>query len=335
MGKSKKMTIILSVSFCLLYVWGVIWLVKNGEKKLKEQLESEFSSVVQKDFEKRDAVENTPLFTGSSSTQNDQMIISYNDTVIPIEKTEEQGQLTDKQKLYQFSQSYLYIKNPIDVSVLDSLFQNNLTQRKIYAKTAVTYMDNRQKKEYKSRNDDHFYETALRTEPVFLGVNQEMTVQGYAKTAVFPMLLYSSTFWGITFLLTGWFLLLSIFLDIIRKQAVIQPIIDNPNHQITNNDRLRIGEEILYDPVEKVIRIGDERKVRLSPLPAAFFVAFLQAPGRYLSFESIQEICSRHDKSASRGSINRAIGRLREEIKEIPQITILNDFKKGYQLKIE
>ncbi len=149
------------------------------------------------------------------------------------EKTDSIRQLTYEVRIKSATQSYLYYKNPINVYTLDSLFQIELLNKKIVARTFIIYSDNKTGKTYYSDNDSTFSNEFKELDVVDLGY-KELTLQAFVN--VLPTTIIRKSLLPICSITFIWLLLIGIAAHIFYKIKIKKAIFVKFTVQLKKTD---------------------------------------------------------------------------------------------------
>ncbi|MDL2245421.1 winged helix-turn-helix domain-containing protein [Parabacteroides sp. PFB2-10] len=336
MEKKKLVWILVIIGVCFLYVFSLRVIIENELPDLHKQVEWAFLQSVDKDFEERIPDDEENIHIGKSNTQSDQISKSQNDTTTYHKKASEEDTLSFKQKVDNFLHSYLYYKNPVNVTILDSLFHSYLIDKKIKARTAVVYTDNPRQQTYKSREDVGFYKSAYATEPITSGTTQEVTVQGFVKVSRFTALFRSAAFIPLTIACLA--LIACFVYYAFYKKKIVNYIPVSDLQEALQNDvvQIQLVDDLYYDRHMKCLRLSSESIYNFDPTPAKVFESLLKGHGSFVSHKNLIDAC--WDDPASfqvkKKRLNQLILRLNKDLKKVSHINIKNIRGQGYQVFI-
>ena len=247
-------------------------------------------------------------------------------------KTEKHKSLREMEKLSMLKQSYLQKKNPVRVSVLDSLFRMELKKRNIVAPSCVTYTQSDRNESVSSGQTafSNIYHSACMTERT-IGIHEEIQLQGVA--GISPGLILGEAP-GLFLLPVAGLLALSVLLIYsVRKRQQRRKA-----HASAGVDVEEAPEQPVEQPVEQPI-LDRERfmvvfrgvSMQLSKMTFQLFEFIWESSNHYASYE---DICS--ELYGKNGSIEQKKTRLKQLVKRLRDnmkgITFENLPQKGYRI---
>ncbi len=244
-----------------------------------------------------------------------------NDPPIIQEKTDSIRKLSYSEKLNNVIQIYLYQINPIDVNLLDSMFNILLLEKNIQANTAVKYFDNLNKQVYNSVSDTLMLQDLVFLDEIRLGFQNELTLQGYIK---FP---FSSIMRKPLFQISGitliWLMLMagSLYLIFRKEKNAIRKHI-----QVLEN---------IYLDTDRNCLCYYEREIELTDMYTKLLGKLLSSPDYFVSNEELIRVLYGKIENGGRERLVQLIKRIREDIiQTVPEMELKNIRSKGYQLII-
>lgn len=318
-----------------------------------------FDNVIKKDCDIRLSPYPSIHQTIQSSNQDSITIkTSEGKTSVKKEHTDSIAKLTSAYKNFVGTQYFLIKNNPIKVSILDSMFQAELRQKGIVAQTAITYrgwFDEKQQKKKLIHNDasnpdSTFYQTAQALPLVTLAIPNyssfKIELQGYVKYPASYLLGKVPYFYPalIIYAIIVFSLLSFIFWNIKKKkytevspESVVSPDSDLLSNE-TSEEYIEKGDTDIDITEEVFIRNNGEiiykgkMVCQLRELRLKLFLFLLQGPNYFQTIEDIRNTVW-ENSGASNETINKTIGRLRNDLKLIPYpLTVINIHGTGYQL---
>ena len=193
----------------LIIVFYIVDSYRSEQVIIERKLNSIFREAINQDMIIRRDISINYFKMGGRTTQ---------DPNLPVTVTTKEGTrtihrrgvdtLSIEQRTINVFQSVLRHKNPINPSVIDSLFQKILLDEEIRANTAVVYWDNvAGKRDWFGSNDTVSLSKVL-DKPLTLGVEDEVSLQAYAKISpitILNQLVYLIGLFLFVFLLFVWF----------------------------------------------------------------------------------------------------------------------------------
>ncbi|WP_289004198.1 helix-turn-helix domain-containing protein [Parabacteroides sp.] len=230
------------------------------------------------------------------------------------------------QKDSRVKQTFLLSKNPINVIVLDSLFQSVLKENGLNLQTALVYTANGHT-EY-SCVDSTFYVRFTALAPVTTGIRDEIVIQGYVDI---PLNYVSNREKVYLIILAVAFILVLILLVAIWRNKKLEKIIFEPVQKITRT-RTQIKASLFFDREKGILYFNDDIQVSLINYKLKLFVLLLDSPGHFQTSEEIKKIVW-GKTGATNDVLNTTIRRLRKDLENIPDLKIVFE-NGGYRLNI-
>lgn len=287
-----------------------------------------------------------------SPSLSDSIRIETAESVKSYKRTKEQTLQSLSEKRNMIEHFYLMMKKPIQVSVLDSLFQATLLDNGVDAQTAVCYtkMEDGKLTLIRSCQDESFYVTAIAASPVLIGSNElGLKLEGFVKFSFISLLISTPYLWDIFSLYLFVIILIFVFGLWIRKRnsnrslptvnlaLPIQEIVDDkeeiPFLYQTSPKWIKITEELLLDEESGILKYKDAT-AQLVQLRLSLFLFLLKGPAYYRSYEDLKKAVWENEKYDN-VRVKKMIGRLRDDLESIKIIEIENIRNKGYQLIIK
>jgi len=226
--------------------------------------------------------------------------------------------------------TYLALKYPPNVLLLDSIFIDELKKRGISAQTAViyTYKDSVSQK---SREDSGFFASQLYKTEVVSGVMDEIRIQGFVRLTPGVIIRQKPVEWVII-AFGGIVIVLSCIFGMIRLNKA-KPLFPE---KATQFETVQWHGKILLNCNRHVL-IYDGKEILLTQQICKILELFGKAHNHYLEYEQlINSLYGKVIYSDGINRLNQLIKRLRTDImKKTPNLEILNVKKKGYQLEIK
>lgn len=258
-------------------------------------------------------------FGYKSSGRDSSAVLYFDSHIEKVDKNLKSVELKSEEKQYRCDQSILLIENPIDIVVLDSLFNLTLQQNKINVNAALTYTVNNDKTIF-SNPDLDFYQSASALEPISTGVKDEIVIQTYIDIP-FSYVINRNR--------NHFIILLAVFCLIIgiistTRFSKIIPIKEKPR------TLTKIKENLLFDREKGILYFNDDIQVSLINYKLKFFVLLLDSPGYFQTSEEMKKIVW---GIATPDRLNKTIERLRDDLQLIPDLEIIHEYG-GYRLNI-
>lgn len=262
---------------------------------------------------------------GYKSSESDSSTVLYSSgQVEKVAKNTDSSDLITEEKLYRVDQSFLLMENPIDVVVLDSLFNLALQQGgMINVHAALAYTANDDKTVY-SNPDLTFYKSACALPPITTGVKDEIVLQAYVEIPFYCVINRSKGHFiiiGIVFCL-----LLGLLIAIKYNKKFVTPVCEE------SRTLIKIKENILFDDEKGILYFNTDIQVHLVNYKLKLFVLLLDSPGHFQTSEEIKMIVW-EKTGATNDVLNTTIRRLRKDLENIPDLKIVFE-NGGYRLNI-
>lgn len=258
------------------------------------------------------------------SDRNNSTVLCFGNHVEQITENSQLINLSPEEKQYRFDQSILLMENPIDVVVLDSLFNLALQQGgMVNVHAALTYTANDDKTVY-SNPDLTFYKSACALPPITTGVKDEIVLQAYVEIPFYCVINRSKGHFiiiGIVFCL-----LLGLLIAIKYNKKFVTPVCEE------SRTLIKIKENILFDDKKGILYLNTDIQVHLVNYKLKLFVLLLDSPGHFQTSEEIKMIVW-EKTGATNDVLNTTIRRLRKDLENIPDLKIVFE-NGGYRLNI-
>lgn len=287
-----------------------------------------FDEAIQRDMDRRSKELGDDFrFYYSPAFEKDTISLQRNDTMLYIENDNSVAQkMSNKEKIDFGIQLFLSNENPIQVTVLDSLYRNFLWQQQIPAETAVAYTIHN--KPVYSRPDSSFYQTAKALDEIAYGPTCLIVLQAFVKIPpcyiVKKAVMASGVFigvWILAFIAVLWLTFSK------RGQGIhLVPVREAPKTM------LEILPGLLLDETHGILQSGD-RKVELINFRLKLFLQLLEHKGYFIETDKLLETVW-PDGSVSKDALSSTVKRLKEDLSLFPEITIESGRGKGYMLNI-
>lgn len=326
-------------SYLFLFCIGGYVIFFQEKKEILNDIEKIFQEALALDMNNRVKETKAPFFFGPSEINpSENYEITVEDSVVAINKGEENKSLLIDEKIFFAMQTILHMENPIKVEELDSLFRLSLYNNGLRSQTAIKLTDN-QKKQVQQSAEKLVGQYTFSTKERNLGIHDEITIQGFVRMSAFDIFLkakLSLLVWGVVCLVVIMFVLF--FIKNRRKKVskateympidTVKPDKMDEIQPIKKSHLIRISENILFDSERGRISYHDSQVLELTEQPTLLFIAFLEAPDNFLSHEKVEKLIGGGGKDRRAQSIKR----LRETLKPIPELSIENLWGAGYHL---
>lgn len=295
-----------------------------------------FKESVNEDFQNRSKVltGNVTFVPQQTTTTSSDSCIFMSET-IELKTPRQQSQSLDE-KMIDFLQSVLAVKNPINVYQLNSIFQQKLKEENIHLETAICLTDTINKKNNSCTHFNIASFIPLFTEPYMvssIGINLKSYIKIHRLTLIKCM---PALYWIVLF---GWLLFTSSIIYAwfcIRKKVPVLIKEKELNtfkqtEKIENNPNIHIFSPCLtFDKsTRKLLYNGDT--VKLTRQQQQLLIAFCNAPENTCSIDDLHTQVWK-GTTVEENTIQQAISRLNTELKKIPDIQIEYVFKDSYRL---
>lgn len=263
--------------------------------------------------------------SGYNLSESDSSTVLYSGgQVEKIARNTNSSDLITEEKQYRVDQSFLLMENPIDVVVLDSLFNLALQQGvKINVHATLAYTANGTKTVY-SNPDLAFYESAYALPPITTGVKDEIVLQAYVEIPFYCVINRSKGH----FIIIGviFCLLLGLLIAARYSKKFATPVCEESRKLI------KIKENVLFDEGRGILYFNVDIKVSLENYKLKLFILLLNSPEHFQASEDIKKIVWEKTE-ATNNTLNTTIKRLRDDLKPIPDLKIVYE-NGGYRLEI-
>jgi DNA-binding winged helix-turn-helix (wHTH) protein len=239
-----------------------------------------------------------------------------------IEKPKGWEHFTRTEKEYHVFQSALFKMHPMDVSVVDSLWQALLTRQGINVETGVVYTNRQTGHQYHSRHDDYaFYASAHALEKRTLGLLEEIGLQGFVEINPGLALRQSPVRFTLFALLTGLCLCSAVFfiVRLLRKET---PPVQKP--------------PITWDADSRTLFYYDKELLLTTDL-AKLFDLLWKNQGKCIIYENlIRSLYGGENitNDNAKDNLFQAVKRLRNTLSIVPGLELKNHSGTGYQLNV-
>jgi len=178
----KKIYIIVYKVFLIALAVVFIVLYRQQKQSVENKCIIAFDSTIASELNQRvkempfhyfPSVRNTNMDTCNHFIVKDQTGITVH------KKTEKQNSLSVSEKMEMLQQTTLLTHNPLNLSVLDSIFRNKLSEYQIVINTCVSYSLNNEEKDVYSQVTSFDKKAAFMIERHF-GISDEITLRGLA-----------------------------------------------------------------------------------------------------------------------------------------------------------
>lgn len=322
----KKKLFVGCLSLCMLMLliyFGYIF--RERRKSVLSDIRSLCNEVIHQDKENRLLETGSQSFSGYRSLASDSSTISYSGAQVEkVAKNTNSSDLITEEKQYRVDQSFLLMENPIDVVVLDSLFNLALQQGgMINVHAALAYTANDDQTVY-SNPDLTFYKSACALPPITTGVKNEIVLQAYVEIPFYCVINRSKGH----FIIVGviFCLLLGLLIATRYSKKFATPVCEEPRKLI------KIKDNILFDEGKGILYYNVDIKVSLENYKLKLFILLLNSPGHFQTSEDIKKIVW-GKTGATNDTLNTTIKRLRADLKPIPDLKIVHE-NGGYRLEI-
>jgi len=333
--KSKVLLFIISIlTICALLA--VFFLYKKELSICKEKIDYAFSHSLSTEMNYRLKENNAYIsYNHDPHTKYDNPTVIGRDTTVVSSAERSFRELSIEKRQASFLQTVLLLEgNPINLFMVDSLFQTELKKENIYASTAILYKENENKILEHNLNKLPLAKMSGTTEH-HLGFNDEIFIQGYAQILISNIISRSLNHFLLIAII--WFISTGIFISILfyrHKTSLQTSILNTRVKEITktpSSDWYKINESILFNP-EKSSIIYKDKNIPITNQSSQFLKLFLDAPEHFISTETIIQTLWGPLHEDTR--LPQAINRFRAAIRPIPELTLKNIRGKGYQLII-
>lgn len=350
------MLILLHISsFCLI-----------EKKHIQEKSVTLFKEAVKEDFQNRSTgltERLTSMAVPSTATASDSSI--FRSETIEIKTPISQNQSLDE-KMTDFLQSVLAVKNPINVYQLDTIFQQKLKENNIHMATAICLTDTINKKNNSCTNFNIASFIPLFTDPYQIS-SIGISLKSYIKISQHTLIRRMPTLYWIA--LFGWFLFASSILyawnslrkkvpalikekeqlsqekikenlafteregvlqnELIKKEEELETL-KQFEKQKENGDIHILSSHLTFEKNTKTLRHKGET-VKLTLLQQELLTTFCNAPEYCCSTKDLHNLAWKKSK-VEENTVQQAIYRLNQVLKEISGISIKYKFKNSYIL---
>lgn len=322
--KKKVFVGSLLLGMLILFVY-FVYIFYEGRQSAVSEICSLCDGVMRQDKEYRLRETDISSSSGYKSSEEDTSTVLYfEEHVEKVAKIDKSDDLGSEEKQYRVDQSFLLMENPIDVVVLDSLFNLALQQGgMINVHAALAYTANDDQTVY-SNPDLTFYKSACALPPITTGVKDEIVLQAYVEIPFYCVINRSKGH----FIIVGviFCLLLGLLIATRYSKKFAMPVCEEPRKLI------KIKENILFDEGKGILFYNVDIKVSLENYKLKLFILLLNSPGHFQTSEDIKKIVW-GKTGATNDTLNTTIKRLRADLKPIPDLKIVHE-NGGYRLEI-
>ncbi|MPM09781.1 hypothetical protein SDC9_56104 [bioreactor metagenome] len=336
--KNKLLFTSLVTLISLLYIYTLAILYNNLKINNKILIQSSLEKAIEIEKDMRLKKINTPIWISSvpKDTAEDTTHKYENRPIIRFKQSDEANKIGQTEILNHVLQTFLHIENPVNVNVLDSIFNHELQREALIAQTAILYIDNISGKNITNRTDSIFFRSVYTTDTLNYGIRKEVSFIGYAKIPIFYIInQVKYQILGISFIWLSTFIFLSLWgFSIKKSQNKLFAEINRSNIDISCETLQLITKELFLDK-DLCLLIKNDRKIKLTSQSVQIIELLLSNTDYYLSYDEL--IFKLWGKVECKGQerLTQSIKRLRESLKWCPEITIENIRKEGYRLVIK
>lgn len=307
--------------------------------------------------------------TNRMSESNVKKIQTFSSTISSDIKIEDERQtlhvkkdstesLTADEGDFLADQYYLSQKNPVKIEKLDSLFRIKLKENGCNFKTAVSFYDNETaQKTFYGQEDVKILHDYLRL-TYKVDIRDVILLEGYVKGGWLENLLWGKGFYILLSLIFFGALVLLVlekrrlrFLmqfvrenQLIRETPLVLPIefvqdaelATEPVEEHTQPE-LNLQPTVLdiFLDEEKHTLVYTDKEILLAPKVFDLFYQLAQGKDCFQSYELLYQSLWSNAGSADKKHLEQLVIRLREKLKDIPQLRIETIRGSGYQIKGE
>lgn len=342
-------SIICIITLSILVVTHIVSFLQQEKEHIQDKVTTLFKESVNEDFHNRSKILTGEISTGNLHKTNKDSG-TFKSSTLEI-KTPVLPNLSLDEKMTDFLQSVLAVKNPINVYRLDTLFQQKLNEENIHIATAICLTDTINKK----NNTCTHYNTAsfipLFTEP-YLVSSIGISLRAYIKIPRVTLIRRIPILYWIALL--GWFLFtLSIgcaWYNLRKKMPVLvegygkrektlQEELTQKKNELAifkqletykkDSDIHIFSPNLVFEKDTKTLRYR-EKIVKLTLQQQQLLAAFCNAPENTCS---INDLCNLvwKDCKVEENTIHQAISRLNNTLKN-QELHIQYEFKDSYKL---
>jgi hypothetical protein len=260
------------------------------------------------------------------------------------EKKDEDQTFSDAEKITNATQSYLLAKNPVRVSLLDSMFCSELEKQGIVDPAIVSYTNHitnlTQYSKIVHDTTDHragisYYALAYPTERRTQGLLDEITLQGFVKVSLATILRDAPL--TLIFSLTGGIMLavLLIYTLIARKRKTsVLPAETESAEEISATLADSHAEFFRLDANKRALICPEKKAIMLSEDMFRLFEYLWNCENRYASYENISSyLYGNVDINIGKKRIMQIVKSLRNRFKgRNVMLTIENTSHRGYRI---
>lgn len=290
----------------------------------------------------------------SSTTSSDIKIVTEGQTLhLKKDSTES---LTADEGDFLADQYYLSLKNPVKIEKLDSLFRLKLMENGFTFKTAVSLYNNEtEKKTFYGQEDVKVLHDYLKL-TYKVDIRDVILLEGYVKGGWLENLLWGKGFYILLFLiLFGGVVILA--LEKRRLKYLMQFVPENEQLReipLTLPIEFVQDAELATEPVEEHMQpelnlqptvldifldeekhtlVYADKEILLAPKVFDLFYQLAQGKDCFQSYELLYQSLWSDAGSADKKHLEQLVIRLREKLKDIPQLRIETIRGSGYQIK--
>lgn len=280
----------------------------------------------------------------------DSVVIETEKGKMMYERDERMDSLAWVDKKEWVFQLLIAFKDPDRAFVLDSLFQTQLKDKGIIARTAVAFS---QGDSLVSCSDQSVCQTGIALKPVTFGIDHDplqIKLQAYMSFSRLYLFSRMPLVWGLILL---WGIGVALCCRWQRRKKAeykdaVRPVEPEPAVPSSpgESEMIEIAPDLFFNKKTGVLK-DRVHEVRLTKNRLLAFICFVEAPGYAISYFSFSKNvlgrplhedestdADREWNQAVRKSMTQTIRRLREDLKDFSEVLIENEPKIGYRLQI-
>lgn len=340
----KSKVIYLMAATVVSFLCGVMSLlfIQQSEDWFRERVSDVFLQSVFQDRDSRLIQSGQPFtFTHNAKRSSDSVWIESAKTVRTFDRPTYVDSLTLSSKEDRMMQSALRMCDyPIQVSVLDGVFRENLYNEGYNCRTAVCYMDMILGKNDYSVMDTTLLRAANVMTKIQTGIHDEIVLEGYVFSSWWSVLGDTRKY---IFLLWVVWLLMMVFLPIYYRvyrsdsasMECLPMEISEAIPSVAQEGNTVYLSSLLCWKVKERRLLRDGEEICLTPQFRTMFAAFINSPEYFVSHDQLYKaLWGESDCCNKKDRLDQAMKRFRQTLAVVPDLEIENSRGKGYLLKV-
>lgn len=297
---------------------------------LLENAEVAFREAVQKDTDRRVKELGDDYyfsFSGAHAFERDTITVETEDTIIYLKNNSELARkMSMKEKSSFGHQLYLYFENhPIQVDLLDSMFQVALAERNISARTIVYYsLDFLEKRTEYSVSDTTLYSSYIPLKEITFGSTRAFVLQAFVRIS--PLFILRRIWLPDAIWIAGIVALGIAGMMVWRRRSAAEA---SPERVLPDGVQCVAGD-VFFDDRHGVV-YDKEHRVELVGFRLRLFRILLANQGEFVE-TALLKATLWADSPASKDALTSTVRRLKEDLSPIVGVVVESARGRGYRL---